>query len=78
MSVQYKGEGYDAETLVWNSNGTWSNTETGWYKQGDGTKTDTSFLNGDAVIFTAAEGSKTVNFVLLPPAEDRTAGTPYY
>ena len=62
MSVQYKGEGYDAETLVWNSNGTWSNTGTGWYKQGDGTKTDTSFLNGDAVIFTAAEGSKTVNF----------------
>lgn len=62
MSVQYKGEGYDAETLVWNSNGTWSNTGTGWYKQGDGTKTDTSFLNGDAVIFTAEEGSKTVNF----------------
>lgn len=62
MSVQYKGEGYDAETLVWNSNGTWSNTGTGWYKQGDGNKTDTSFLNEDAVIFTAAEGSKTVNF----------------
>ena len=62
MSVQYKGEGYNAETLVWNSNGTWSNTGTGWYKQGDGNKTDTSFLNGDAVIFTAAEGSKTVNF----------------
>jgi|GEM_PF-2321770 len=62
MSVQYKGEGYNAETLVWNSNGTWSNTGTGWYKQGDGNKTDTSFLNEDAVIFTAAEGSKTVNF----------------
>ncbi|WP_354830782.1 autotransporter-associated beta strand repeat-containing protein [Akkermansia muciniphila] len=63
MSVQYKGTGYDAATLVWNSaDGTWTNTGTGWYTQGDGGKVDTSFLNGDSVIFTAAEGSKTVTF----------------
>lgn len=63
MSVQYQGTGYDAENLVWNSAaGTWTNTGTGWYKQGDGGKTDTSFLNGDSVFFTAAEGSKTVTF----------------
>ena len=63
MSVQYKGTGYDAANLVWNSaDGTWTNTGTGWYTQGDGGKTDTSFLNGDSVLFTAGEGAKTVNF----------------
>lgn len=63
MSVQYKGTGYNAETLVWNSAaGTWTNMGTGWYKQGDAGKTDTSFLNGDSVMFTAADGSKTVTF----------------
>ena len=61
MSVQYQGTGYNMETLVWNSTtGTWSNTGTGWYKSGDGGKTDTSFLNNDSVIFTAAEGVKTI------------------
>ena len=63
MSVQYKGTGYDAANLVWNSaDGTWTNTGTGWYTQGDAGKTDTSFLNGDTVLFTAAEGAKTVTF----------------
>ncbi|WP_289024699.1 autotransporter-associated beta strand repeat-containing protein [uncultured Akkermansia sp.] len=61
MSVQYKGAGYAAETLIWKSDsGTWSNKGTGWYKEGDGGKTDTSFLNGDSVIFNADEGNKTV------------------
>ncbi|KAA3197621.1 hypothetical protein F1984_12605, partial [Akkermansia sp. BIOML-A46] len=61
MSVQYKGAGYAAETLIWNSeSGIWSDKGTGWYKEGDGGKTDTSFLNGDSVIFNADEGNKTV------------------
>ena len=61
MSVQYQGTGYNTETLVWNSaTGAWSNTGTGWYKSGDGGKTDTSFVNNDSVVFTAAEGVKTI------------------
>ena len=63
LYLQYKGTGYDAETLVWNSDsGIWNDKGTGWYKKGDTQKTDTSFLNGDSVIFTAAEGVKTVTF----------------
>jgi outer membrane autotransporter barrel domain protein len=34
MSVQYKGEGYDAETLVWNSNGTWKQYGNGLVQAG--------------------------------------------
>lgn len=63
LYLQYKGTGYDAETLVWNSDsGIWNDKGTGWYKKGDTQKTNTSFLNGDSVIFTAAEGVKTVTF----------------
>ncbi|MCD8061801.1 MAG: hypothetical protein LUE13_05610 [Akkermansiaceae bacterium] len=75
MSVQYKGAGYAAETLIWNSDsGTWSDKGTGWYKEGDGGKTDTSFLNGDSVIFNADEGNKTVTVAGAIDVKSMTIG----
>ncbi len=62
MSIKYLGAGYAAATLVWmatGDNAVWSNLGTGWYVQG-ADKTDTSFLNGDSVVFTADEGAKTI------------------
>lgn len=46
---------YARATLVWkNEEGaTWTNTGTGWYKEGDADGTDTSFIHGDYVVFEA-------------------------
>ena len=60
MYVEYKGKGVRQETLVWNSiEGTWADGSGGWYIQGDADKTDTTFLNGDSVVF-GEDGNKTV------------------
>ncbi len=60
VSVQYLGSGIGIESLVWNStDGVWQDREAGWYITGDADKTDTSFLNGDEVVF-GSEGSSSI------------------
>ncbi len=61
-SVVYLGKGYEAQTLVWkgDASATWSDTAAGWYIQNDTAKTDTSFLNGDTVIFDTTASNKNV------------------
>lgn len=60
VSVQYLGSGIGKESLVWNStDGVWQDREAGWYITGDADKTDTSFLNGDEVVF-GSEGSSSI------------------
>ncbi len=56
--VTYDRVTYTAEELQRGGDFTWTNTGTGWTKVG-GDETDTSFINGDSVLFTA-NGKATV------------------
>ena len=59
VTVKYKGQGYASMTLERGGDFTWSNYGDGWNVVG-GDATDTTFINGDAVVFTS-NGTATIN-----------------
>lgn len=69
VTVQFYETEYDSLSLEWvrSQPGVWSQGAAGWIVAGDAGRVDTSYLNGDAVAFTAASaGTVTIEGEVTP------------